>query len=184
MTETGLIRRKRLKENPIKEKWTCLQMHFLVPLLFVLMASFLPKLIEALLSIPSSSLARLEQTPLCFTVESVFMCVHVHTCMYVKTRGEYWAPSLFLLTLFCERMSPTQPRARWSRYAGRQQTLGILLSLPSTFGINICLFLLNPDARNLNSGPHGPYLQNPLHISQKQLEEGQFWEWMDPVCHW
>lgn len=84
MTETGLIRCKRLKENPIKEECTCLQMHFLAPLLSILMASFLPKLIEALLSIPSSSLASLEQTPLCFTVWSVligcvcmFMCVHV-----------------------------------------------------------------------------------------------------------
>lgn len=101
-------------------------MHFLALLLSVLMASFLPKLIEALLSIPSSPLARLEQIPLCFTVESVFMCVHVHTCMYVKTGGEYWAPSLFLFTLFCESMSPIQPRAHGSCYAGRAANPGDL----------------------------------------------------------
>ena len=68
MTESGLIRWKRLKENQIKEKCTCLQMYFLAPLLSILMASFLPKFIEALLSIPSSSLASLERIPLCFTV--------------------------------------------------------------------------------------------------------------------
>lgn len=70
--------------KPDKGKMHLSSNAFPCPLLSILMASFLPKLIEALLSISSSSLASLERTPLCFTVESVFigylcmfMCVHV-----------------------------------------------------------------------------------------------------------
>lgn len=56
-----------------KGKCTCLCIS-LPPLLPMLMASFLPNLIEALLANPSSfSLARLEQTLLCFIVESVLV---------------------------------------------------------------------------------------------------------------
>lgn len=178
MTETGLIRCKRLKENPIKEKCTCLQMHFLVlfspfwwlhffPSSLKLCSQFLLPLLPVWNELLCVSLWR---------VCSLDVCACSCVCVYVKTRGEYWAPSLFLLTLFCESMSPTQPRAPWSRYTGRAANPeDLTVSTSPALGLTSTLFLLNPDARNLNSGPHEPYLQNPLHISQKQLEEGQFW---------